>query len=65
MTTYIVRLLDDGRSPATMDDHVGAVSFGGGNHGPPPLRPLIVYRLSHGKETLVRGVTLENLMPVR
>jgi hypothetical protein len=38
-------------------------SFGGGNHGPPPIRPLIVYRLSHGKETPVRGVTLENLLP--
>ena len=63
VTTYIVRLLDDGSIPGDMDDMSAMFSFGGGNHGPPPVRPLIVYRLSHGKETLVRGVTLENLLP--
>jgi uncharacterized membrane protein YphA (DoxX/SURF4 family) len=63
VTTYIVRLLDDGSIPGDMDDMSALFSFGGGNHGPPPIRPLIVYRLSHGKETLVRGVTLENLLP--
>jgi predicted Zn-dependent protease len=63
VTTYIVRLLDDGSIPGDMDDMSAMFSFGGGNHGPPPIRPLIVYRLSHGKETLVRGVTLENLLP--
>ena len=52
-----------GRSPATWTIMSALFSFGGGNHGPPPIRPLIVYRLSHGKETLVRGVTLENLLP--
>jgi TldD protein len=63
VTTYIVRLLDDGSIPGDMDDISALFSFGGGNHGPPPIRPLIVYRLSHGKETPVRGVTLENLLP--
>ena len=63
VTTYIVRLLDDGSIPGDMDDMSAMFSFGGGSHGPPPIRPLIVYRLSHGKETLVRGVTLENLLP--
>ena len=64
VTTYIVRLLDDGSIPGgDMDDLAALFSFGGGNHGPPPIRPLIVYRLSHGKEELVRGVTLENLLP--
>jgi len=63
VTTYIVRLLDDGSIPGDMDDMSAMFSFGSGNHGPPPIRPLIVYRLSHGKETLVRGVTLENLLP--
>ena len=27
------------------------------HHGPPPVRPLVVYRVAHGKETLVRGLT--------
>jgi predicted Zn-dependent protease len=63
VTTYIVRLLDDGSMPGDMDDLTALFSFGGGSHGPPPIRPLIVYRLVHGKEELVRGVTLENLLP--
>jgi predicted Zn-dependent protease len=63
VTTYIVRLLDDGSIPGDLDDLTALFSFGGGSHGPPPLRPLIVYKLSQGKETLVRGVTLENLLP--
>ncbi len=64
VTTYIVRLLDDGSIPGgDADDLATLFSFGGGSHGPPPIRPLIVYRVAHGKETLVRGVTLENLLP--
>ena len=64
VTTYIVRLLDDGSMPGgDADDLATLFSFGGGSHGPPPIRPLIVYRVAHGKETLVRGVTLENLLP--
>jgi len=63
VTTYIVRLLDDGSIPGDIDDLSALFSFGGGSHGPPPLRPLIVYKLQQGKETLVRGVTLENLLP--
>ena len=64
MTTYIVRLLDDGSDPRRRADDLAALfSFGGGNHGPPPIRPLVVYRVANGKETLVRGVTLENLLP--
>jgi predicted Zn-dependent protease len=64
ITTYVVRLLDDGSIPGgDADDLAALFSFGGGSHGPPPIRPLVVYRVSHGKETLVRGVTLENLLP--
>jgi TldD protein len=63
ITTYVVRLLDDGSIPGDSDDLTAMFSFGGGNHGPPPIRPLIVYRVANGKETLVRGVTLENLLP--
>jgi hypothetical protein len=64
ITTYVVRLLDDGSIPGgDADDLAALFSFGGGSHGPPPIRPLVVYRVAHGKETLVRGVTLENLLP--
>jgi hypothetical protein len=63
ITTYIVRLLDDGSIMGDADDFAALFSFGGGNHGPPPIRPLIVYRVTNGKEELVRGVTLENLLP--
>jgi predicted Zn-dependent protease len=63
VTTYIVRLLDDGSIPGEVEDLAALFSFGGGSHGPPPIRPLIVYRLVNGKETLVRGVALENLLP--
>jgi TldD protein len=64
VTTYVVRLLDDGSVPGgDSDDMGGLFTFLGGSHGPPPVRPLVVYRLAHGKETLVRGLTLENLLP--
>jgi len=63
ITTYVVRLLDDGSIAGDVDDLAALFSFGGGNHGPPPIRPLIVYKVANGKETLVRGVTLENLLP--
>jgi len=63
VTTYVVRLLDDGELPASEDDLAAMFSFGGGGHGPPPVRPLVVYRVEGGKETLVRGLALDNLEP--
>jgi TldD protein len=64
VTTYVVRLLDDDSIPGSeADDLASLLSFGMGSHGPPPIRPLVVYRLDHGKETLVRGLLLENLLP--
>jgi hypothetical protein len=64
VTTYVVRLLDDGLLPAgESDDLLSLFSFGGGRNGPPPIRPLVVYRVEGGKETLVRGLALENLDP--
>ncbi|HEY6478092.1 MAG TPA: metallopeptidase TldD-related protein [Polyangia bacterium] len=64
VTTYVVRLLDDDSIPGSEGDDLAALlSFGLGSHGPPPVRPLVVYRLDHGKETLVRGLLLENLLP--
>jgi hypothetical protein len=64
VTTYVVRLLDDGLLPAgDSDELLSLFSFGGGRGGPPPIRPLVVYRVQGGKETLVRGLALENLEP--
>jgi TldD protein len=64
VTTYLVRLLDDDSLPgADADDLAALLSFSGGAHGPPPVHPLVVYRVEHGKETLVRGALLENLLP--
>jgi TldD protein len=65
VTTYVVRLLDDGLLPVgDQDDMLSLFSFGGGGgHGPPPVRPLVVYRVDGGKETLVRGLALEDLQP--
>jgi hypothetical protein len=62
VTTYVVRLLDDGLLPPGEDDMLSLFSFGTG-HGPPPVRPLVAYRVEGGKETLVRGLALENLQP--
>ncbi len=64
VTTYVVRLLDDDSLPGSdADDLAALLAFGMGSHGPPPVRPMVVYRLDHGKETLVRGLLLENLLP--
>ena len=66
VTPYVVRLLEDPNLSGASDgdDFTSMLSFGmGGSHGPPPVRPLVVYRVVGGKETLVRGLTLENLLP--
>jgi predicted Zn-dependent protease len=64
VTTYVVRLLDDDTLPGTEADELASLlSFGMGSHGPPAVRPLVVYRVEHGKETLVRGLLLEDLLP--
>jgi predicted Zn-dependent protease len=64
VTTYVVRLLDDGLlPPGGDDDFMTMFSFGGGGRGAPLVRPLVVYRVAGGKETLVRGLALENLQP--
>jgi TldD protein len=64
LATYVVRLLDDSTVSNGDDDMMGMFSFGmGGRGGPPPVRPLVVYRVKNGKEELVRGLTLEGLLP--
>jgi len=64
LETYVVRLLEDSTVASADDDMAGLFSFAmGGRGGPPPVRPLVVYRVRNGKEELVRGLTLEGLMP--
>ena len=66
LTAYIVKVLDDPSIPgvANPDDGGGMVSIAGGGRSAPPVKPLVVYRLSaDGKEELVRGLTIENLVP--
>ncbi len=66
LEAYVVHLLDDPNVPGgDADDMMSLFSFnmGGGRGGPPPVRPLVVYRVKDGQEQLVRGLTLEGLLP--
>jgi predicted Zn-dependent protease len=66
LEAYVVRLLDDPNVPGgDADDMMSLFSFslGGGRGGPPPVKPLVVYRVKDGQEQLVRGLTLEGLLP--
>jgi TldD protein len=66
LRSYIVRLLDDPTVPgiAAGEDGGGMFSIGGGGRSVPSVKPLVVYRLgAGGKEELVRGLTLEGLVP--
>ncbi len=63
---YIVRLLEDPTVPgiASGEDGMGMFSVGGSGRSAPSVKPLVVYRLTDdGKEELVRGLTLEGLVP--
>jgi hypothetical protein len=64
--SYVVRLLDDPMVPGvgSPEDGFAMMSLGGGGRSAPSVKPLVVYRLSpDGKEELVRGLTLEGLVP--
>ena len=65
VTTYVVRLLDDGSLPGGEADDLSALlSFGGGGARAAARQAAGGLPAStHGKETLVRGLTLENLLP--
>ncbi len=65
-SSYIVRLLDDPSVPGVAggDGGLSMISIGGGGRSAPSVKPLVVYRLTRdGKEELVRGLTLEGLVP--
>lgn len=64
--SYVVRLLDDPLVPGVgnPDDGFAMISMGGSGRSAPSVKPLVVYRLRpDGKEELVRGLTLEGLVP--
>lgn len=64
--SYIVRLLDEPNVPGVGDteDSLSMLSLSGSGRSAPPIKPLVVYRLTaSGKEELVRGLTLEGLVP--
>ena len=66
LDSYIVRLLDDPTVPGinSGDDGAAMISIMGSGRSAPSVKPVCVYRLtSDGKEELVRGVTLEGLVP--
>lgn len=72
LESYIVRVLDDPTVPglASGEDGLSMFSLGGSGRTAPPVKPLVVYRLvddprSPGgvREELVRGLTLEGLIP--
>lgn len=65
--SYVVRLLDDPMVPGvgSVDDGFAMISMGAGaGRSAPSVKPLVVYRVRpDGKEELVRGLTLEGLVP--
>jgi predicted Zn-dependent protease len=64
--SYVVRLLEEPNVPGTAepDESLAMFSVMGSGRAAPPVKPLVVYRLrSDGKEELVRGLTLEGLVP--
>jgi predicted Zn-dependent protease len=66
LRSYVVRLLDDPTVPgiASGDEGASMFSIGGTGRSAPSVKPLVVYRLNaDGKEELVRGLTLEGLVP--
>jgi len=66
LRSYVVRLLDEPSLPgvAGAEDTASMFSLGGNGRSVPSVKPLVVYRLdAGGKEELVRGLTLEGLVP--
>jgi TldD protein len=68
--SYVVRLLEEPTVPGTADPDEGMAmcSMTGGGGRSAPVKPLLVYRIKEDgkngvKEELVRGLTLEGLVP--
>ena len=66
LASYVVRLLDDPQIPgvANAADALAMISLSGSGRTAPSVKPLVAYRLDgDGKEALVRGLTLEGIIP--
>jgi len=66
VASYVVRLLEEPTVPgiADADESMAMFAMMGSGRGAPPVKPLVVYRVgAGGKEELVRGLTLEGLVP--
>jgi len=66
LASYVIRLLDDPQIPgvASQADTLALISVSGSGRTAPSVKPLVAYRVNaDGKEELVRGLTLEGIIP--
>jgi len=66
LASYVIRLLDDPQIPgvAIQADSLALISVSGSGRTAPSVKPLVAYRIdADGKEKLVRGLTLEGIIP--
>ena len=66
LASYVVRLLDDPQVPGVANpaDALAMISLSGSGRTAPSVKPLVAYRVDgNGKEVLVRGLTLEGIIP--
>ncbi len=62
---YIVRALEDPSTGGAVDpgDYGEQMAFLAGGGGPGSVPPRVIYRLRNGKEELVRGITIDGVLP--
>jgi len=66
LASYVVRLLDDAQVPGVTNpaDALAMIAVSGSGRTAPSVKPLVAYRITaDGKEQLVRGLTLEGIIP--
>ncbi|HEY4183874.1 MAG TPA: metallopeptidase TldD-related protein [Polyangia bacterium] len=66
LASYVIRLLDDPQIPGVANpaDAMSMISISGSGRTAPSVKPLCAWRVTaDGKEELVRGLTLEGIVP--
>ena len=66
LASYVIRLLEDPQIPGVANpaDALSMISLAGSGRSAPSVKPLVAYRVgADGKEQLVRGLTLEGIVP--
>ncbi len=66
LASYVVELLDDPQVPGVANpaDSMSMISVAGSGRTAPSVKPLVAWRVgADGREELVRGLTLEGLVP--